>query len=122
MTETRKTLAQPYVRISYPVFEEESAQAQEMNAFFLAFADAVTSVSEEIVRRKDGIRILSADYKTKTEENRITVTYRITVRRRGRIECAQTLSYTWEEGALLLPEKKKNVLTKLCGRLTRRHG
>ncbi len=124
MTETRKTVAQPYVRISYPVFEDESVpnHAQEMNAFYHVLAEAVQKASVEIGRQKDGVRILTADYKTKTEGKQITVEYRITVRRRGRIECAETLVHSWEDGVLIPPSGKKNVLFKARGLLTRRRG
>lgn len=124
MTETRKTVVQPYVRISYPVFEDEAVpnHAQEMNAFYHVLVETVQKASEEICRQKDGVRILSADYKTKIEGKQITVEYRITVRRRGRIECAKTLVHTWEDGVLIPPSGKKNVLFKTRGLLTRRRG
>lgn len=125
MREKREARITPYMRIVYPVFENESApiQTQEMNAFYAALADAVEVYAAEIAgRRESGIRILTADYKTRAENDRIVVEYKLTVRRRGRTEAAKTLLHTWEEGMLLPVRKYGNpfpkVLRKVRGFLT----
>ncbi len=127
MTERRETRLTPNMRISYPVFEDEAmpAHAQEMNAFYQAFFDAVSAYAEEITAsREGGIRILHADYKIREHDGITAVEYRIAVRKRGKTESAKTLTHVWRDGVLSLPQRRKGIFSrtysKIRGRLTGR--
>lgn len=116
MTEKREVRITPHMRIAYPMFEDESASDHvlEMNAFYTVLTDALAVYAEEIAEdRAGGIRILTADYKTRAENNRIAVEYRLAVRRRGKTEAAKTLLHIWENGVLVPPQKRRSHCSKL---------
>ncbi len=110
MNEQRASEQTACGRVSFPVFSDESAskQAAEMNAFYDSLREALLVYAAELnAQRGDGVRLLTAEYTSVTDKERITVTYTITVRRRGRVIGRKRLIHTWEDGVLIPPRKTR---------------
>ena len=108
MNEQRVSAQSAWGRVSYPVFEDDTAPkpAAEMNAFYEALREAVLQYAAQLnERREDGLRLVSAEYVTVFDGERITVTYTLTVRRRGRVIGRKRLTHVWEEGVMIPPQK-----------------
>lgn len=110
MNERRTAAQTAFGRVSFPVFSDENApkRAAEINAFYEVLRDAALAYAAELnADRSDGIRLLTAEYISVTAGDRITVTYTLTVRRRGRVIGRKQLTHTWEDGLLLPPQKER---------------
>ncbi len=108
MKEQRTLELSACARVSYPVFTDENApkQAGEMNAFYEALRDAALAYAAELNEgHKDGIRLLAAEYTAEVAGERITVTYTVSVRRRGRVIGRKQLIHIWENGVLIPPRR-----------------
>lgn len=113
MNEQRASAQNAWGRVSFPVFVDENTpkQASEMNAFYETLRDAVLAYAEELnAERREGLRMLAAEYTAATVGQQITVTYIVTVRHRGRVIGRKRLTHTWEDGVLIPPRKKKKPL------------
>ncbi len=109
MTERRQSVSSANMRICFPEFSDEThpAWAEEMNEFYRAFRDAAAAYAEEL-NPADGAGggILLAEYRIKESEGGVAITYRLCLRRRGRILAEKQWTHLWKEG-VLVPEKKK---------------
>jgi len=113
MTEKRTCVSFPGGYVIRPEFLQKEGEnpdaAERMNRFFDTLCEAAETQGRKLLSEKEnGIRRLTADYKSTWESPEILrIEYTVRLCRHGKTEQMRKAVFTWQDGFLCRPAKRK---------------